>query len=317
MGAGHQHGQSHSHGQVPQQADRGMRTRLLIAFGLTAIIVLAQAVGSVVTGSLALLTDTAHAVSDASGLLVALIAATMMLRPPSSSRTWGFARIEVIAALGQAALLLVIGTYAAVEGIRRLFEPAQVPGTELLVFGVIGLVANVAAIAVLASSRGANFNMRAAFLEVLNDALGSVGVIVAAIVINTTGFQQADTIAALFIAALIVPRAFSLLRETVRVLMEFTPQGVDLDEVREHILALEHVRDVHDLHASMIGTGLPVLSAHVVVDDRCFESGHAPRILEKVLACVKEHFPVSFDHATIQLETTALRDQEAASVRHA
>ena len=159
--------------------------------------------------------------------------------------------------------------------------------------------------------------MRAAFLEVLNDALGSVGVIVAAIVINTTGFQQADTIAALFIAALIVPRAFSLLRETVRVLMEFTPQGVDLDEVREHILALEHVRDVHDLHASMIGTGLPVLSAHVVVDDRCFESGHAPRILEKVLACVKEHFPVSFDHATIQLETTALRDQEAASVRHA
>ncbi|HRO93985.1 cation diffusion facilitator family transporter [Citricoccus sp.] len=294
-----------------------MRTRLLIAFGLTAVIVLAQAVGSVVTGSLALLTDTAHAVSDASGLLVALIAATMMLRPPSSARTWGFARIEVIAALGQAALLLVVGTYAAVEGIRRLFEPAQVPGTELLVFGVIGLIANVAAIAVLASNRGANFNMRAAFLEVLNDALGSVGVIVAAIVINTTGFQQADTIAALFIAALIVPRAFSLLRETVRVLMEFTPKGVDLDEVREHLLALEHVQDVHDLHASMIGTGLPVISAHVVVDDRCFESGHAPQILEQVLACVKEHFPVSFDHATIQLETTALRDQEAASVRHA
>ncbi len=315
MGAGHQH--SHSHGQVPQQTDRGMRTRLLIAFGLTAVIVLAQAVGSVVTGSLALLTDTAHAVSDASGLLVALIAATMMLRPPSSARTWGFARIEVIAALGQAALLLVVGTYAAVEGIRRLFEPAQVPGTELLVFGVIGLIANVAAIAVLASNRGANFNMRAAFLEVLNDALGSVGVIVAAIVINTTGFQQADTIAALFIAALIVPRAFSLLRETVRVLMEFTPKGVDLDEVREHLLALEHVQDVHDLHASMIGTGLPVISAHVVVDDRCFESGHAPQILEQVLACVKEHFPVSFDHATIQLETTALRDQEAASVRHA
>ena len=313
MGAGHQH--SHSH--VPREADRGMRARLLIAFSITAVIVVAQAVGSVVTGSLALLTDTAHALADASGLAVAAIAATMMLRPANSKRTWGFARIEVVAALGQAALLLVVGTYAAVEGIRRLFEPAEVPGTQLLVFGVIGLVANVAAIAVLASNRGANFNMRAAFLEVLNDALGSVGVIVAAIVINTTGFQQADTIAALFIAALIVPRAFSLLRETVRVLMEFTPQGVDLDEVREHILALEHVRDVHDLHASMIGTGLPVLSAHVVVDDRCFESGHAPRILEKVLACVKEHFPVSFDHATIQLETTALRDQEAASVRHA
>src|SRR5699024_8120744 len=122
------------------------------------------AVGSVVTGSLALLTDTAHALADASGLLVAVIAATMMLRPPSSKRTWGFARIEVIAALGQAVLLIVVGSYAAIEGVRRLFEPADVPGTELLVFGVIGLIANIAAIVVLASRRGDNFNMRAAFL---------------------------------------------------------------------------------------------------------------------------------------------------------
>lgn len=307
----------HVHSHVPEQADRGTRRRLLIAFCIIAVIVVAQAVGSVITGSLALLTDTAHALADASGLLVAVIAATMMLRPPSSERTWGFARIEVIAALGQAVLLLVVGTYAAVEGIRRLFEPTEVPGTELLVFGVIGLVANIAAIAVLASSRDANFNMRAAFLEVLNDALGSLGVIIAAIVITTTGFQRADTIAGLFIAALIVPRAFRLLRETVRVLMEFTPKGVDLEDVRAHILELEHVRDVHDLHASMIGTGLPVISAHVVVDDDCFESGHAPQILEAILACVKEHFPVAFDHATIQVETAALRDRELPAVQHA
>jgi len=192
-----------------------------------------------------------------------------------------------------------------------------VPGTELLVFGVIGLIANIAAIVVLASRRGDNFNMRAAFLEVLNDALGSVGVIVAAIVINTTGFQRADTIAALFIAALIIPRAFTLLRQTVRVLMEYAPTGLDLDEVRDHILELDHVRDVHDLHASMIGTGLPVISAHVVIDDQCFESGHAPQILEEILTCVKEHFPVSIDHATIQLETAAVRDRESPAVRHA
>ena len=312
---GHSHG--HDHGSTSPQADRGTRRRLLIAFGITAIIVVAQAAGSVVTGSLALLTDTAHALADASGLLVAVIAATMMLRPPSSKRTWGFARIEVIAALGQAVLLIVVGSYAAIEGVRRLFEPADVPGTELLVFGVIGLVANIAAIAVLASRRGDNFNMRAAFLEVLNDALGSVGVIVAAIVINTTGFQQADTIAALFIAALIIPRAFTLLRQTVRVLMEYAPTGLDLDEVRDHILELDHVRDVHDLHASMIGTGLPVISAHVVIDDQCFESGHAPQILEEILTCVKEHFPVSIDHATIQLETAAVRDRESPAVRHA
>jgi len=294
-----------------------MRRRLVIAFGITAIIVIAQAVGSVITGSLALLTDTAHAAADASGLLVAVIAATMMLRPPSGSRTWGFARIEVIAALGQAVLLLGVGIYAAIEGIRRLFEPSNIPSVELLIFGVIGLVANIAAMAVLASARDSNFNMRAAFLEVLNDALGSMGVIIAAIVIHTTGFQRADTIAGLFIAALILPRAFRLLRETVGVLMEFAPKGVDLNEVREHIMELEHVRDVHDVHASTIGTGLPVLSAHVVVEDRCFSSGHAPEILEAVLGCVREHFPVSFDHATIQLETAALRDKESPDVRHA
>lgn len=135
----------HHHGPTDGRADRGLRNRLLIAFGITALIVLTQAIGSVITGSLALLTDTAHALSDSTGLLVAVIAATMMLRPPSSKRTWGFARIEVVAALGQALLLLVVGSYAAVEGLRRLLEPAEVQGKELLFFGIIGLAANIAA----------------------------------------------------------------------------------------------------------------------------------------------------------------------------
>lgn len=310
-------GADHHHDPAVGRADQGLRNRLLIAFGITALIVLAQAIGSVITGSLALLTDTAHALSDSTGLLVAAIAASMMLRPPSSKRTWGFARIEVVAALGQALLLLMVGSYAAIEGLRRLLEPAEVQGRELLLFGIIGLAANIAAMVVLSSSRDANFNMRAAFLEVLNDALGSLGVIVAAVVIATTGFQRADTIAGLFIAALILPRAYRLLRETVRVLMEFTPKGVDLDAVRTHILELDHVREVHDLHASTIGTGLPVISAHVVIDDECFESGHAPQILEQIRSCVKEHFPVSFEHATIQLETTAVRERTCTGVEHA
>ena len=307
---------SHSHGHTSPAPDRGLRNRLIIAFGITALIVVAQLVGSIITGSLALLTDTAHALADSAGLLVAVIAATMLLRPPSSTRTWGFARIEVIAALGQACLLLVVGTYAAIEGVRRLVEPTQVPATELLIFGVLGLIANLVAMAILASGREATFNMRAAFLEVLNDALGSVGVIVAAIVIETTGFQRADTLAGLFIAALIVPRAIGLLRETTRVLMEFAPKDIDLDVVRAHVLELEHVREVHDLHASTIGTGLPVISAHVVIDDGCFESGHAPRILEQIRECMREHFPVSFDHATIQLETADVRERTCAAMEH-
>ena len=306
----------HTHAHVGATPDRGLRNRLAVAFGITALVVVAQAVGALVTGSLALLTDTAHALADSVGLLVAVVAATMMLRPPSSRRTWGFARIEVIAALGQACLLLVVGLYAAVEGVRRLLEPAAVPARELLVFGVLGLLANLVAMAVLASGRDANFNLRAAFLEVVNDALGSLGVIVAAVVIATTGFTRADTIAGLFIAALIVPRAVRLLRETTSVLMEFTPKGVDLNVVRAHVLELEHVREVHDLHASMIGTGLPVISAHVVIDDGCFESGHAPQILEQIRGCLREHFPVSFDHATIQLETAAVRERTCGSMEH-
>lgn len=312
MGAGHHHGTTSD--EAGQPGD--FRRKLAIAFAITASIVVAQAVGAWVTGSLALLTDTAHALTDASGLLVALVAGTLMLRPSSSRRTWGFRRIEVIAALGQATLLLAVGAYTAVEGVRRLAEPPEVPAAELLVFGVVGLVANVVAIAVLASSREANLNMRAAFLEVLNDALGSVGIIVAAVVIATTGFLQADAIAGLLIAALIVPRAIKLMRETSSVLMEFTPRGLDLDDVRDHMLSVEHVREVHDLHASTVATGLPTLTAHVVVDDECFADGHAAEVLAQVKQCVAEHFDVAIHHSTIQIETPAISRDEPWSTKH-
>ncbi len=283
-GGHHGHHHDHSHAPSPEDA-ASMRPRLLIAFSLAVVIVLAQAIGSLVTGSLALLTDTAHAVTDAS-LLVALTAASLMTRPATSRRTWGFRRIEVLAALGQSVLLLAVGIYTAVEGVHRLFAPPEVPGTELLIFGVVYLVANAIGIAVLATARNANFNMRAAFLEVLNDALGSLGVIVAAIVIWLTGFYQADALAGLFIAALIVPRAMRLMRQTTAVLMEFTPDGLDLDAMREHMLRVEGVVEVHDVHASMVATGLPVVTAHVVVADSCFHDGSAVAILDRIRSCV-------------------------------
>lgn len=312
MGAGHAH--SPAAGESGHPGD--FRNKLAIVFAITAGIVVTQAVGAWLTGSLALLTDTAHALTDASGLLVALVAGTLMLRPPSPGRTWGYRRIEVIAALAQAALLLVVGAYAAVEGVRRLLDPPTVPAGELLVFGVIGLVANVIAIAVLASGRSANFNMRAAFLEVLNDALGSVGVIVAAIVIATTGYLRADAIAGLFIVVLIVPRALKLMRETSSVLMEFAPEGLDLDEVHRHILSVEHVHEVHDLHASTVATGLPTLTAHVVVDEECFADGHAAEVLAQIKECVAEHFDVAIHHSTIQVETPAISREEPGSAKH-
>ncbi len=312
MGAGHDHAPS------PEEAAQApdFRRKLGIAFALVFAIVVAQGVGAWVTGSLALLVDVVHSLTDSAGLLVALVAATLMIRPASKRRTWGFRRIEVLAALGQAVLLMGVSVYALFEGIERWANPPEVAAPELLVFGIVGLVLNVTAMMVLSSSRGANFNMKAAFLEVLMDALGTLAVIASAILMMTTGYQRADTIAAFAIALMIIPRAVLLIRETMRVLMEFTPQGLDLDEVRRHLLAMDHVQDVHDLHASTVATGLPTLTAHVVLDDSCFTDGHAVEILEHVRYCVAEHFEVAIQHTTIQLETEHHSQHEESGALH-
>lgn len=284
--------------------------RLGIALGITTAILIAEVVGAAVTDSLSLLVDAGHMLTDVAGLTAALVAASLIRRPATSARTWGFRRAEVLAALGQAAVLLAVGIYAFVEGVQRLFAPPDVPSGSLLVFGVIGLVGNIASIAVLASARGANLNLRAAFLEVVNDALGSVAVIAGALVIAATGWLQADALAGMLISVLIVPRTLALLRETTGVLLESTPKGLDLDAVRQHMLELPHVRGIHDLHASQIATGLPVISAHVVVEQGCFEDGHAPRILDDLQACVLEHFAVQIEHSTFQLEPETHQQHE-------
>ena len=286
------------------------RTRLAIAFAITAAVLLAEIVGAILTGSLALVVDAGHLVTDAGGLGIALVAARLATRPASGRRSWGYARAEVLAATAQAAVLLAVGLYVLVEAVQRLIDPPALAADGLLLFGIIGLVGNVAAIAVLAGGREANLNLRAAFLEVVNDALGSLGVIVAAIVIRTTGWTRADAVAAIVIGVLIVPRAIRLLRRTVDVLMENAPAELDLEQVRHHLLGIEHVREVHDLHATQIATGLPVLTAHVTVDATCFRDGHAPDILDELQACVAGHFPVSIEHSTFQLEPAAHRAHE-------
>ena len=287
------------------------RGKLLVVFAITFTVMAAEIIGAFLTGSLALLADAGHMFTDSTGLLIALIAASLALKPPTLKRTWGYKRAEIIAAAFQAALLLVVGTFVIVEGIRRFFEPPEIAGPAMLWFGVIGLAGNAIGLIVLASGRNHNFNMKAAFLEVLNDALGSVAVITAAIIIAVTGWVQADAIVSLLIGVLIIPRTLKLLRDTVNVLMENAPAGLDLGEVREHILALPHVIDVHDLHASLVGSGTPVLSAHVTVEDTCMMDGHAATILADLQRCVAEHFEVSVEHSTFQIEPAAHRDQES------
>lgn len=291
MGAGH----SHDAGETTP------RKRLLIAFGITASFFVVEVVGSIITGSLALLVDAAHMLTDVIGLSLAVTAAHLMNRPPSQKHTWGLRRAEVLGALTQASLLLAVGIFALVEGIRRLFEPPEIASGSLLFFGIIGLLANVASLIVLLGGRKHNLNMRAAFLEVVNDALGSVAVIISAILIAVFGWYQADAVAGILIAALIIPRTLILLRASASVLLEATPPGLDLDEVRRHLKELDHVAEVHDLHASQVSTDLPTLTAHVVVDDGLTAQQSAD-LLRSLQECVAEHFPVSVEHSTFQLE---------------
>ncbi|GAA1174988.1 cation diffusion facilitator family transporter [Ornithinimicrobium humiphilum] len=284
------------------------RGRLAVVLAVTVGVLVAELVGAALTGSLALLADAGHMLTDVAGLATALVAAHLATRPATSSRTWGFRRAEVLGAALQAAVLLVVGVLILVEGVRRLVAPPEVPSGLLLLFGVVGLVGNLVGLALLAGARGSNLNLRAAFLEVLADALGSVAVIVAAVVMATTGWWRADALASLLIGALIVPRTVALLRETVHVLMESTPRGLDLDRVRQRILGVPHVTDVHDLHATLVATGLPVLTAHVVVEESCFHDGHLASLLDELQGCLSDDFDVT--HSTIQFEAAGHADHE-------
>ena len=294
MGAGHTH-------DTAGLADH--RGRLAVVLGLTVTVLVVEVIGAVLTGSLALLADAGHMLTDVAGLTLGLVAAVLARRPATDARTWGYRRAEVLGAAAQAAVLLAVGIFVLVEAVQRLFHPPEVASGLMVVFGAVGLLANVLGIAILASGRAANLNMRAAFLEVLNDALGSVAVLIAAAVIVLTGWLQADAVASLVIGALIVPRTLRLLRETVDVLLESTPKGLDLSDVRARILSLPHVHDVHDLHASQVATGLPVLTAHVVVDDTCFHDGHLGPMLDELQQCISSDFDI--EHSTIQFEQAA------------
>jgi cobalt-zinc-cadmium efflux system protein len=306
---------SHSHVLADGSGPNGHRRRLALVFAITCANFVAQLVGAAVSGSLALIADAGHLLTDVMGLLIALIAAGLMTRSATHQRTWGYQRAEVLAAAGQAIILSAVAVYVIVEGIRRLLEPPEVSPGIMIIFGCLGLLGNLVGITLLSRDRTANLNLRAAFLEVLNDALGSVAVIVAAVVIAMTGWLRADAVVSLIIGALILPRAVLVLRDAGLVLLEATPKGLDLDLVRQHLLATEHVHDVHDLHASQIATGLPVLTAHVVVDDSCFSDGRLPVLLDVLQRCVADHFPVSIEHSTFQFEPVRHQDHEPA--RHA
>ncbi|MFF9867174.1 cation diffusion facilitator family transporter [Streptomyces sp. NPDC013953] len=309
MGAGHDHG--HTHGGPPPTgtAAAAYKGRLRIALTITLCVMVAEIIGGVMADSLALIADATHMATDAVGLAMALMAIHFAGRPATAKRTYGYARAEILAALANCLLLLGAGGFLLFEAVQRFITPAGTKGGLTIAFALFGLVANMISLSLLVRGQQESLNVRGAYLEVLADALGSVTVLIAAGVILTTGWQAADPIASLVIGLMIVPRTVKLLRETLDVLLEAAPKGVDMAEVRAHMLALPGVEDVHDLHAWTITSGMPVLSAHVVVDPSALDAGGHEKILHDLQHCLGDHFDV--EHCTFQLEPSGHAEHEA------
>jgi len=293
-----------THRHSPAGAARG---RLTVVLGISTAIFLAEIVVGLASNSLALLADAGHVFGDVVGTSLALAAIWMAARPASGRRTFGFYRSEILAAALNAVLLFGIAGYVLVEAWRRLGSEPEIATGPMLAVAAAALVANGVAAMLLRSAQKDSLNVRGAYLEVVSDALGSVAVLVAGAVIALTGFRAADAIVAGFIGLLILPRTWGLLREAIDVLLEATPKDVDMDQVRGHILEAPGVRDVHDLHAWTITSGMNVVSAHVVVDPHA----GAQDVLDHLCRCLSSQFDI--EHSTFQLETEDRQPVEVAA----
>jgi cobalt-zinc-cadmium efflux system protein len=300
-------GHGHAHGSrltLTGEHSRSLVTVMLI----TITVAVAEAAGAWFSGALVLLADAAHMAADAAGVGLSLLAVLFAARPATIRRTFGYARAEILAAMVNAVILFGMSVFIIVEAIRRLIAPPTVESPLLVIFGVIALAANAVSLLVLRRGQADSLNIRGAFLEVASDALGAGAVIVTGVVIAATGFARADPIASLLVGALILPRTWRLLADAIDVLLEASPRGIDLSEVRAHLTGLTGVCDVHDLHAWTITSGLPVLSVHVVVEPEVLADGRSAVTLDALQDCLRGHFDVG--HSTFQLEPAGHADHE-------
>ncbi|MDX6265476.1 MAG: cobalt-zinc-cadmium efflux system protein [Frankiales bacterium] len=298
-------GHTHSHGTAAGE----QRGRLTAVLAITVTILAVEVVGGLVAHSLVLLADAAHMASDSAGIGLSLFAVVCATRPATLVRTFGLQRLEILAAVVNAVALLVLGVLVLVEAVRRLVTPGHPAPGAMLLFGVVAVLGNAASLLLLRRGQSRSLTVRSANLEVLADLLGAAAVLVAAAVIAATGFRRADPIASLLIGALIVPRTLRMLKAAVDVLLEATPEHIDLQEVRAHILETPGVVGCHDLHAWTITSGSAVLSAHVVVADELWADGSASAVLDRLGECLAGHFDV--EHSTFQLEQPGHVDHEA------
>jgi cobalt-zinc-cadmium efflux system protein len=291
--------EAHSHASAASNNERA----LWLALVPTATFMIAEIVGGLLTGSLALISDASHMATDVFGISMAIVAIRFGRRPYDAFRTFGYQRFEILAAMANAVILFAIGFYILIEAFRRLSSPPEIQSTAMLIVALIGLAVNLFAMRVLASGKEESLNLKGAYLEVWSDLLGSIGVIGAAIVIRLTGWTIVDTIVAVAIGFWVFPRTWVLLKEATNVLLEGVPKGIALENVRAAILNVAGVTGVHDLHVWSLTSGRMCLTAHVVAP---VDASAQEALMAAVRGMLHERFGI--DHVTLQLEQTPCPD---------
>lgn len=291
MAAGHDHGASNS--------NAGALTK---ALALTTGFLVVEIIGGIYTGSLALISDAAHMMTDTAGLAIALAGVKIGELAADNRRTFGYKRFEILAAAGNAILLFLVAGYILFEGCKRLVGTAEVQSLPMLVIAAIGLVVNLISMRLLGHGKSSSLNIKGAYLEVYSDMLGSIGVIAAAAIIWLTGWTWVDAIVAIGIGLWVLPRTWQLLKETTNILLEGVPDGIDLDAVAAELRKTPGVRDLHDLHIWAVTSGAPSLSAHIVLANGA--ASDAVRVAANQM--LDEKFEI--EHTTLQIESVDCRD---------
>ena len=298
-------GHHHAHGPSSTGSDRRALTLalvLLVAF-------MAFEVGAaVVSNSLVLLADAGHMLVDVGAIAGSLVAIRLAARPETGSHTYGLKRAEILAAAANGIALLVVSALVTYDAVVRLVHPSHVDGAVLIVVAAVGVAVNLVATLSVARADRRSLNIEGAYRHILTDLYAFLGTLIAGIVIVVSGFNRADAIASLVVVALMLKASVELLRPALHILLEATPEDIDLEEVRRHLLELPEVQSVHDLHAWTLTSSLPIVTAHVVVTDECFTTGEAGRVLDHLQECLSGHFDVA--HSTLQFESAGHIEHE-------
>ncbi len=306
----HHHGHSHSHNHAAGVANE---RKLLWAIALTGSFFAAEVVGGFLTNSLALLSDAAHMFTDVMALVIALVAIRIGKRSADNRRTFGYRRFEILAAAFNAIGLFLVALYILYEAYERFLNPPEIETWGMLAVAILGLVVNLISMRILVSGSESSLNMKGAYLEVFADMLGSIGVIIGAILVYMTGWAQIDAVIAVLIGLWVLPRTWKLLSESLNILLEGVPEGVELQRVHAELTALPGVKDVHDLHIWSITSGQHSLTAHLLVDDHPEDSS----LLKQAHAVAKKHgiehtnFQVEVEHVGMRCE----EDAPSSSIR--